>query len=205
MGDDPKPRLVLLHPEWEDSEPCLAPHAPLAPAGWGAWESPPGRLTHATGTPPSPMRLPQRQVPWATTAGGTTQMVRLNPSLQDTQLSRDGEASTRTDTCAWGGAGPRPQAGQCMATCTVAQPELQRWRKAESFQLCTGTEERWSPSPLPQPCQGGQSRATTWSRQKGAAGRNVLLHGREEITAKECAVPRPGLGGSARGTSRQEK
>lgn len=24
--------------------------------------------------------------------------------------------------------------------------------------------------------------------------RNVLLHGREEITAKECAVPRPGLG-----------
>ena len=159
------------------------------------------------GPPPSPTCLPQRQVPWATTAGGTTQMVRLNPSLQDTQISRDGEASTRTDTCAWGGAGPRPRAGQCMATCTVAQPELQRWRKAESFQLCTGTEERWSPSPLPQPCQGGQSKgynvvAAEGSRQRG---RNVLLHGREEITAKECAVPRPGPGGSARGTSRQEK
>lgn len=26
--------------------------------------------------------------------------------------------------------------------------------------------------------------------------RNVLLYGREEITAKECAVPRPGLGGA---------
>lgn len=24
----------------------------------------------------------------------------------------------------------------------------------------------------------------------------MLLHGREEITAKECAVPRPGLGGA---------
>lgn len=35
--------------------------------------------------------------------------------------------------------------------------------------------------------------------------RNVLLHGREEITAKECAVPRPGLGGSTREISRQEK
>lgn len=26
--------------------------------------------------------------------------------------------------------------------------------------------------------------------------RNVLLHGREEITAKECAVPEPGPGGA---------
>lgn len=26
--------------------------------------------------------------------------------------------------------------------------------------------------------------------------RNVLLHGREEITAKECAVPQPGPGGA---------
>lgn len=42
------------------------------------------------------------------------QVVRLNPSLQDTWLSRNGEAGTRTDTCAWGGAGPRPQARQCM-------------------------------------------------------------------------------------------
>lgn len=36
--------------------------------------------------------------------------------------------------------------------------------------------------------------------------RNVLLYGREEITAKECAVPRPGLGErKRRQTSRQEK
>lgn len=30
--DDPKPRLVLLHPA-EDSEPCLAHHVPLTPSG----------------------------------------------------------------------------------------------------------------------------------------------------------------------------
>lgn len=34
------------------------------------------------------------------------------------------------------------------------------------------------------------------AKENSQRERNVLLHGREEITAKECAVPQPGLGGA---------
>lgn len=53
-------------------------------------------------------------------------MVRLNPSLQDPQVSGDGEASVRTDTYTQDGAGPRQRTRHRMATCIVAEPELQR-------------------------------------------------------------------------------
>lgn len=199
--DDPKPRLVLLHPAREDSEPCLAAHASLAPSCWGAWESPPARLTCATGTPP----VPRRQAPWTTTAEGTTETVRLNPSLQDTQLSRDAEASTRTDTCAWGGTGPRLR----------ARP----WPYAPWLSLSSS--------------DGGKQRASSGARALERGGchplhpsharvaRAGLRHGRgrrEQPARKECAVAWEGgdhgkgmccatarAGGSARGTSKQEK
>lgn len=43
------------------------------------------------------------------------------------------------------------------------------------------------------PAQGPDAVTAEGSSQ---SRRNVLLHGREEITAKECAVPRPGPGGA---------
>lgn len=87
--------------------------------------------------------------------------------------------------------------------------------------LCSGWSWTGAGSTRPQ-CQSmssgkGESRASSSAQAQGRAGhcplhsdragvaraegssqhrRNVLLHGREEITAKECAVPRPGLGGA---------
>lgn len=138
--------------------------APQAPRAHQCVGIHPGRF-HASGS----VHLPRRQ-----------QRVRLqHPSWT---RSWDGEASTWTDTCARGRAGrEQPAHGHS------PEPELrQSWK--QSVQRRSGTGGRWPLSPPHRPGQGG------WSKGSSQRRRNVLLHGREEITAKECAVPRPGLG-----------
>lgn len=51
------------------------------------------------------------------------------------------------------------------------------------------------PSTLSVPGWPAQGPDAVTAERSSQSRRNVLLHGREEITAKECAVPRPGLGG----------
>lgn len=98
-------------------------------------------------------------------------------------LSWDGESSVWTDASVQSEGGAGSTWTQCLSLSSGKgesrmSSSAQAQGRSGHCPLCTG--------------QARLARAEGNSQHR----RNVLLHGREEITAKECAVPRPGLGGA---------